>query len=242
MRLFDLCTLPTFVDYAEEDAAPLTLPSFIPAERHESIILYWIRSRLGADFARVEVDWRGALYTNSAKMLNRVAIRSGVDNIALVVRVIDPDLSLEEIGREPVLMQFNHVLVSCPLPASGVRVSRLRYMTAGVIEHLEAAYAALAPAHGLNKDAWSHAATVCAVLEDPAECVEVANSLVAMQLEGLAADRVSDALKAAFEALTPGRRREHNLIIGDAKQSTTRAARVEKYVERILAGKGLRDQ
>lgn len=51
-----------------------------------------------------------------------------------------------------------------------------------------------------------------------------------------------DALKAAFEALTPGRRREYNLIIGDAKQSTTRAARVEKYVERILAGKGLRDQ
>jgi uncharacterized protein YdeI (YjbR/CyaY-like superfamily) len=49
-------------------------------------------------------------------------------------------------------------------------------------------------------------------------------------------------LKAAFEALTPGRRREYNLIIGDAKQSTTRAARVEKYVERILAGKGLRDQ
>jgi len=49
-------------------------------------------------------------------------------------------------------------------------------------------------------------------------------------------------LMAAFEALTPGRRREYNLIIGDAKQSTTRAARVEKYVERILAGKGLRDQ
>lgn len=49
-------------------------------------------------------------------------------------------------------------------------------------------------------------------------------------------------LKAAFEALTPGRRREYNLIISDAKQSATRAARVEKYVERILAGKGLRDQ
>lgn len=196
MRLFDLCTLPPFVDYADQEAAPLTLPSFIPAKRHESIILYWIRSRLSADYARVEVDWRGALYKNSAKMLNRVAIRSGVDNIALVVRVIDPDLDLEDIGREPTIMQFNHVLVSCPLPASCVRVGRLRYMTAGVIEHLEDAYAALAPAHGLNQEAWAHAATVCRDLEDPAECVEVANSLVAMQLEGLAPDRVPDALKA----------------------------------------------
>ncbi len=49
-------------------------------------------------------------------------------------------------------------------------------------------------------------------------------------------------LKAAFEALTPGRRREYNLFISDAKQSATRAARVEKNIERILAGKGLRDR
>lgn len=48
-------------------------------------------------------------------------------------------------------------------------------------------------------------------------------------------------LKAAFEALTPGRQRAYNLYISDAKQSKTRAARVEKHVERILAGKGLRD-
>ena len=50
------------------------------------------------------------------------------------------------------------------------------------------------------------------------------------------------AFRAAFEALTPGRRREYNLSISDAKQATTRAARVEKYAPRILAGKGLRDR
>lgn len=47
------------------------------------------------------------------------------------------------------------------------------------------------------------------------------------------------ALKAAFEALTPGRRRAYNLFFAGAKQSATRAARVEKSVPDILAGKGI---
>ena len=47
--------------------------------------------------------------------------------------------------------------------------------------------------------------------------------------------------RAAFEALTPGRRREYNLHISDAKQAKTREARVDKCAPRILAGKGLRD-
>jgi len=50
------------------------------------------------------------------------------------------------------------------------------------------------------------------------------------------------ALKAAFEALTPGRQRGYHLHISGAKQSATRARRVEQQVERILAGKGLRDR
>lgn len=50
------------------------------------------------------------------------------------------------------------------------------------------------------------------------------------------------ALERAFEGLTPGRQREYNLFISGAKQSKTRAARVEKHVDRILAGKGLRDR
>jgi uncharacterized protein YdeI (YjbR/CyaY-like superfamily) len=49
-------------------------------------------------------------------------------------------------------------------------------------------------------------------------------------------------LKRAFETLTPGRQREYNLQVGGAKQSKTRAARVEKFVPRILEGKGLRDR
>lgn len=50
------------------------------------------------------------------------------------------------------------------------------------------------------------------------------------------------AFRAAFEALTPGRRREYNLHFASAKQAATRAARVEKYAPRILAGKGFRDR
>ena len=49
------------------------------------------------------------------------------------------------------------------------------------------------------------------------------------------------ALKAAFEALTPGRQREYNLYFSGAAQATTREARVEKYAPKILNGKGFRD-
>lgn len=48
--------------------------------------------------------------------------------------------------------------------------------------------------------------------------------------------------KAAFHELTPGRRREYLLHFTGAKQSRTRAARVEKAVDRILEGRGLRDR
>lgn len=50
------------------------------------------------------------------------------------------------------------------------------------------------------------------------------------------------ALKAAFEALTPGRRREYNLHISGAKQTKTREARIAKHAPKILEGKGLRDR
>jgi uncharacterized protein YdeI (YjbR/CyaY-like superfamily) len=49
------------------------------------------------------------------------------------------------------------------------------------------------------------------------------------------------SLKAAFEALTPGRQRGYLLHFAGAKQSATRAARVEKHVRAIYAGKGLQD-
>jgi uncharacterized protein YdeI (YjbR/CyaY-like superfamily) len=50
------------------------------------------------------------------------------------------------------------------------------------------------------------------------------------------------ALKAAFEALTPGRQRGYLFHFSQPKQSKTREARVEKYIPQILGGKGLDDE
>lgn len=49
-------------------------------------------------------------------------------------------------------------------------------------------------------------------------------------------------LKAAFDALTPGRQRGYNLFFCGAKQSATRTSRVAKYADHILAGKGMQDR
>jgi len=49
------------------------------------------------------------------------------------------------------------------------------------------------------------------------------------------------ALKTAFNALTPGRQRAYLLYFSAPKQSKTREARVEKYMLKILNGKGLDD-
>src|SRR5450755_3715532 len=48
-------------------------------------------------------------------------------------------------------------------------------------------------------------------------------------------------LKAAFDALTPGRQRAYNLYFSAPKQSKTRESRIEKCMQRILNGKGLND-
>jgi uncharacterized protein YdeI (YjbR/CyaY-like superfamily) len=53
--------------------------------------------------------------------------------------------------------------------------------------------------------------------------------------------KASPALKKAFHALTPGRQRGYLLHFSSAKQSRTRAARIEKNLDRIMAGKGLED-
>ena len=49
------------------------------------------------------------------------------------------------------------------------------------------------------------------------------------------------ALKTAFEALTPGRQRAYLLYFSEPKQSKTRVSRVEKYMQHILDGKGLKE-
>ncbi len=54
--------------------------------------------------------------------------------------------------------------------------------------------------------------------------------------------KASPALKKAFQALTPGRQRGYLLHFSSAKQSATRVARIERNVERIMAGRGLDDE
>ena len=49
------------------------------------------------------------------------------------------------------------------------------------------------------------------------------------------------SLKTAFYALTPGRQRAYILYFSAPKQSRTREARIEKYMQQILKGKGLND-
>jgi uncharacterized protein YdeI (YjbR/CyaY-like superfamily) len=51
----------------------------------------------------------------------------------------------------------------------------------------------------------------------------------------------SAALKKAFNALTPGRQRAYTIHFSQPKLAKTRESRVEKNVQRILAGKGLND-
>ena len=49
------------------------------------------------------------------------------------------------------------------------------------------------------------------------------------------------ALTKAFKALTPGRQRAYLFHFSQPKQSKTRDSRVEKYIPKIFAGKGLDD-
>lgn len=51
----------------------------------------------------------------------------------------------------------------------------------------------------------------------------------------------NNKLKTAFEGLSPGRQRGYLLYFSSAKQSKTRADRIEKYLPNILDGKGLDD-
>ncbi|SMG37759.1 YdeI/OmpD-associated family protein [Arenibacter troitsensis] len=49
-------------------------------------------------------------------------------------------------------------------------------------------------------------------------------------------------VRDAFHSLTPGRQRGYLLYFSQAKQSATRTNRVEKYIPKILQGKGLNDK
>lgn len=83
------------------------------------------------------------------------------------------------------------------------------------------------------------------------EAIAVEESGVALEMKTTAAFHMpaefesklneQPALKQAFFALTPGRQRAYVSHFSSAKQSATREARVEKNIERMLAGKGLDD-
>lgn len=47
--------------------------------------------------------------------------------------------------------------------------------------------------------------------------------------------------REAFNNLTPGRQRGYNIYFSGAKQVKTREARIDKYTDRILKGKGFHD-
>ncbi|MBV8082283.1 MAG: YdeI/OmpD-associated family protein [Candidatus Eremiobacteraeota bacterium] len=49
-------------------------------------------------------------------------------------------------------------------------------------------------------------------------------------------------LKAAFEALTPGRRKSYIFHVSGAKQAKTRVARADKCVPMILSGRGFNER
>lgn len=48
-------------------------------------------------------------------------------------------------------------------------------------------------------------------------------------------------LKTAFNKLTPGRQRAYIFYFSQPKRPKTRESRIEKYIENILKGKGLKD-
>lgn len=50
------------------------------------------------------------------------------------------------------------------------------------------------------------------------------------------------AFRVAFEGLTPGRQRGYNIYFSQAKQPKTRLSRIEKYIPKILEGKGMHDR
>ncbi len=72
------------------------------------------------------------------------------------------------------------------------------------------------------------------VLERPAQ-LELCDEMRA-RLDG------DEELRRAFDALTPGRRREYHLHVSGAKRAPTRVSRFEACVPRILEGRGLRDR
>jgi uncharacterized protein YdeI (YjbR/CyaY-like superfamily) len=74
--------------------------------------------------------------------------------------------------------------------------------------------------------------------------VKVAHATAPQPIPEELARRLAEdpSLRAAFEALTPGRRRSHILHVSGAAQAATRVRRVERCVSDILAGRGFNER
>lgn len=80
-------------------------------------------------------------------------------------------------------------------------------------------------------------------LEESGKKVELAKASEWPIPEELQSRLDDDAgLRAAFGALSPGRRKSHIFHISSAKQSKTRSARVEKCAPMILSGRGFNER
>jgi uncharacterized protein YdeI (YjbR/CyaY-like superfamily) len=105
---------------------------------------------------------------------------------------------------------------------------QLRFTSlADVTEHKSAIKAYIADAIAVDKSGAKVAKKATAQFDVPEEFL----------------NRLDDdpKLAEAFHALTPGRQRGYLLHFAGAKQSATRAARVDKHAPRILKGLGLDD-
>ncbi len=140
---------------------------------------------------------------------------------------------LQEFSDHLALMFFKGVLLDDPdgaLHAQGPNThgaKRMKFTSVAEVEALSDTISAYV------REAIAHEQAGTELPERPDE--ELADELA----ERLASD---DRLAEAFESLTPGRQREYNLHISDAKQSSTRERRIDKVIPRILDGKGLRDR
>jgi uncharacterized protein YdeI (YjbR/CyaY-like superfamily) len=68
---------------------------------------------------------------------------------------------------------------------------------------------------------------------------EVAPAILVEELNSIF--KKNTTFQKAFESLTPGRQRGYLIYFSGAKQTETRIARIEKYTNQIMCGKGLTD-
>lgn len=140
---------------------------------------------------------------------------------------------LQEFSDHLALMFFQGVLLDDPsavLHAQGPNThgaKRMKFTSVGDVQELAEVIEAYV------EEAVHHARAGTELPPRPEE------ELAAELQERLADD---DELAEAFYRLTPGRQREYNLHISDAKQAETRNRRIDNVVPRILDGKGLRDR